>query len=73
MQMSDIVHCTDEDVRKHRVLIDRRERAEQAARKANWQATHPRTLVEYLADGDECASSPIVPREEKHSVPEEEI
>jgi hypothetical protein len=67
--MSDFVPFTDADVAAHRVLIDRREALEQAARKANWQAEHPRDLAEYIGEGAIFPSPPIVPRPAKHSVP----
>ena len=67
--MSDTVPFTDADVAAHRVIIDRRERAEQAAIAANKQAEHPRDLAEYLAENDECASPPIIERPAKHSTP----
>jgi hypothetical protein len=57
------------DVVAHRLLIDRRECAEQAARAANHRAEHPRDLAEYAAEDDNCASPPIGEREPKHSVP----
>jgi hypothetical protein len=60
---------TDADVARHRVIIDRRERAEQAARAANHRAEHPRDLAEYAAQDDRCASPPIIERPAKHSTP----
>jgi hypothetical protein len=59
----------DADVSAHRLIIDRRERAEQAAREANRRAEHPRDLAEYVADDDRCDSPPIVERPSKHSTP----
>jgi hypothetical protein len=67
--MSDFVPFTDADVAAHRVLIDRREALEQAARKANWQAEHPRDLAEWIGEGDEVASPPIIKRPARHSTP----
>jgi hypothetical protein len=67
--MSDSPPFTDADVARHRVLIDRRERAEVATREANLRAGHPRDLCEYLADGFDCDSPPIVDRPAKVSVP----
>jgi hypothetical protein len=60
---------TDADVVAHRLLIDRREAAEQAARAANHRATHPRDLAEYIGEGDEVDSPPIIERPAKGSIP----
>jgi hypothetical protein len=60
---------TDADVVAHRLLIDRREAAEQAARAANRRATHPRDLAEYAGEGDVFDSPPIVERPAKVSIP----
>jgi hypothetical protein len=60
---------TDEDVRKHRIIIDRRERAEQIAREENHRMEHPRTLSEWAAEDDRCDSPPIVERPGKPPTP----
>jgi hypothetical protein len=63
------IQMTDADVAAHRVIIDRRERAEQAARAAFHRAENPRDLAEYAGEGDIFASPPIVERPAKHSTP----
>lgn len=65
----DPVQMTDADVAAHRIVIDRRQRAEDAARAANHRAENPRDLAEYAGEGDVFASPPIDPRPAKHSVP----
>jgi hypothetical protein len=67
--MSNTVPFTDADVARHRLVIDRRERAEIAAREANRRAEHPRDLAEWIGEGDEVASPPIIKRPAKHSAP----
>jgi hypothetical protein len=60
--MSDFATFTDADVAAHRIIIDRRERAEQAARAENHRMEHPRNLADWAAEDDNCASPPIVER-----------
>jgi hypothetical protein len=63
----DFVHCTDADVAAHRVLIAKRQAIEDAARKANYLAEHPRNLGELLVE--DVDGPPIIDRPAKHSVP----
>jgi hypothetical protein len=63
--MSDFEPFTDEDVRKHRILIDARQRAENAARAENYRQEHPRTLADWAQENDICDSPPIVERPSK--------
>jgi hypothetical protein len=67
--MNDPGPFTDEDVRRHRVQIDKREAIEVAARQANRMAEHPRNLAEYIGEGDVFDSPPIAPRPAKGSIP----
>ena len=60
---------TDADCAAHRVLIARRQAAEDAAIAANHRAEHPRDLAEYAGEGDVFCSPPIIEREPKHSIP----
>jgi hypothetical protein len=67
--MSDFVHCTDEMVALHRVLIAKRQAAEDAAIAANRRASRPRFLAEWIGEGDEVVSPPIIDRPARHSTP----
>jgi hypothetical protein len=72
--MSDTVPFTDADVARHRLLIDKRERAEAAARAENRRMERPRNLADWLSEGDECISPPIVDRPAKgNPLKEDEI
>jgi hypothetical protein len=60
---------TDADVARHRIIIARRQAAEDAARAENHRMEHPRNRSEWTGEPDESPSPPIVKREEKHSIP----
>ena len=60
---------TDADVARHRIIIARRQAAEDAAIAANHRAEHPRDLAEYAGEAGEFDSPPIIERPAKHSVP----
>ena len=59
------IQLTDAECAAHRVLIDARQRAENAARAENHRQEHPRTLAAWAAEDDDCPSPPIVDRPAK--------
>jgi hypothetical protein len=63
-----VVEITEAEFERHLLQIERRELAECEERARNRRAGHPRDLAEYVGEGDECVSPPIVERPAKVSV-----